>query len=46
MTAYLLESLPKAQKNDKSHYEREEGQGIANSVQHPEAHHQLLEPQL
>lgn len=38
--------LPKAQKNDKSYDERQEGQGIANSVQHPEAHHQLFEPQL
>lgn len=46
MIAHLLDSLPKAQENDKSCYERQEGHGIANSVQHPEAHHQLFEPQL
>lgn len=44
--AHLYDSLPKAQKNDESRNEREEGQGIADSVQHPEAHHQLFEPQL
>lgn len=44
--AHLLDRLPKAQKNDQSRYEREEGQGIAHSVQHPEAHHQMFEPQL
>ena len=40
------DSLPKAQKNDESHCECGQGQGIANSVQHPEAQHQLFVPQL
>lgn len=42
----LLDDLPKAQKDDESCYKCEEGQGIAHSVQHSEAHHHLFEPQL
>lgn len=45
-TAHLLGGLPEAQQNDKSRDEGEEGQGMAHGVQHPEAHHQLFEPQL
>lgn len=42
----MLNSLPEAQENDESRCECEEGQGVADSVQRPEAHHHLLEPQL
>lgn len=38
--------LPEAQKNDESRDECEERQGVAHSVEHPEAHHELFNPQL
>lgn len=38
--------LPEAQKNDESRDECEERHGVAHSVEHPEAHHELFNPQL